>query len=709
MLMVCYVKNIYKQPSGHTSSRRIDASATSFRHHVPAGKTSRNHTSVVFLFLLFQDISAVTPEKLASGDLVEDDGKFFYSSLNVHRVIAEKGTVRQGPSKADATETPGRLTADRVYAFPCKTWPTQLLGWKERQKLYDWPAEEIKCVATLKGCFLVPVGHKLSYNSDIEWRLSPSLAERILMFSLNETQMKCYVLLKHVSKCFITPIIGKTLTSFQCKMAVLTCAELTPLDIWRPDRLLECMDICLGQLILWCGIGWCPQYILPQENVFAGRLNRNKLDVLGDTLLAVYNSRWLILRTRYDWGFGEALHHAITGQVKVLPSKAAYFPYQSSHWLEYSSNDMIFQDISETTEMATVIFIKYQWAIEINTNILQMLLDADSSNVKTCLTNILSVQQKLGTDFDRYDVAIIKGTIMDIVPVMRLYTGCIVSSMPGQLSNKDWWSSVYSEWILPGFKENALHPSLKLATVLLHRGEKSMAILAKAYGLLNYLDVEPHEVTDVRWLDQLMQCQAEIDDMKDQDDFAIAECILKYAESEYLHATISACPCRLFDSFKNRVNLLQEGIQESDLRIVSCVFFMRGEMNSVPYPLKFEYYRSTTAEVQDRNPYKDQWMDMLVIDPAPYLYFLQYECYRHQKKQNERKEALSKFIDCFREEENLFHKETALNLLGYCMLLEDRLGDAFQCYSQSLQIQPTNNCARWHLALMANKLIREDH
>ena len=58
--------------------------------------------------------------------------------------------------------------------------------------------------------------------------------------------------------------------------------------------------------------------------------------------------------------------------------------------------------------------------------------------------------------------------------------------------------------------------------------------------------------------------------------------------------------------------------------------------------------------------------------------------------------------------EDLFHRESALNLVGYCQLLEGKIDMAFNTFKKSLEIQLDNNCAIWHIGVMVSKLLRGD-
>ena len=619
--------------------------------------------------------------------------------------MEETGTVRQGPSKADEHEYPNRLTADRVYAYPCRSWPAAFQEWVVRKREYGWPNAYLMMMSMSKGYFLVPVGHKLSDSSDVEWRLSPSLAERMLMFSLTDTHIKCYVLLKHIVKYLVKPILGPSLTSFHCKTAVLTLAERTPWEMWTPERLMECMDMCLRQIISWCRAGWCPNYLLPKENLFAGRMNTRRLTNLMTILLTVYNSQWRIILAFHDWGLSEAIQVAFTGYPYLLSNDEEDAVPQSVPGvkLECKSIGSYFEKALKRTEKAVESFVCHQWSVELAINVQQILIDADDPDAESCFKKLVKAYQKLSEDKERLTEALVQDVLVSIMPVICLYIGCVISSLPGRRGNAFWWNRVYAEWIQPCFKQYKILGSLKLATILLSRGEEFDRIVKLAQRLIDKLDGMPEGKTDVGLINQFSLCQKVLEDARNQDDFMIVESLLAHIESNYLESIISICPCRLMSSCNGPYFRAKSVLPGKD-NCSCCVFFLKGEMNIVPYPLQFEFYRSSEADKEIRDPYKEQWMDLAVVDTVVYLHFLQYECYRHQGKQHLREQALLKLIKCI-EEAELFHQETSLNLLGYCLLLEGRVSEAFNMYSKSLQIQPSNNCATWHMALMMNKLL----
>lgn len=90
----------------------------------------------------------------------------------------------------------GRYAADYVQAYKCRKWPYSALAWINRKRKYNWPSDNLIQKMVSFGFFVVPVGHQHSPEKDMEWRISLSLQERLLMQSLNPMQYKVYVLLK---------------------------------------------------------------------------------------------------------------------------------------------------------------------------------------------------------------------------------------------------------------------------------------------------------------------------------------------------------------------------------------------------------------------------------------------------------------------------------------------------------------------------------
>ncbi|XP_045181565.2 uncharacterized protein LOC123540538 [Mercenaria mercenaria] len=161
---------------------------------------------------------------------------------------------------------------DYVYAFHCQTWPLSAREWLTDKGRGKWPTKEMKSFAEKSGCFLVGVGSKDSAMEEYEWRISMSQAERSLMFSLNITQIRCYVLMKMVNKTFINPIGDGIITSYMCKTVLFHCIKHSYSNLWQESKLLYCLTLCLSALQYCVLIGNCPHFIIHENNLMEGRI-----------------------------------------------------------------------------------------------------------------------------------------------------------------------------------------------------------------------------------------------------------------------------------------------------------------------------------------------------------------------------------------------------------------------------------------------------
>ena len=179
-------------------------------------------------------------------------------------------TVKHGPALTTGGPVKPR---DAVLAFRCKEWPECAQEWLTRPRRYNWPSAALIDKMKQMGFFLVPVGHPDSTEQNKEWRISLSLQERSLMQSMNPVQFMCYVMLKLFKRNIIEPFVGvESLSSYHCKTCLFYMAENTPEDFWKPDNLLSCAVSCLEMISDWAEEGVCPNYFIPEENMFERRV-----------------------------------------------------------------------------------------------------------------------------------------------------------------------------------------------------------------------------------------------------------------------------------------------------------------------------------------------------------------------------------------------------------------------------------------------------
>ncbi|XP_045156674.2 uncharacterized protein LOC123523107 [Mercenaria mercenaria] len=199
------------------------------------------------------------------------------------------GGVNSGPVYTTFGQ-PGVTETDFVAAFPCKTWPLQARPWLNQQGAGQRPSDDMKKFCSNTGCFVVGVGSKGSENEELEWRISTSLAERCLMFNLNITQIRCYVLMKMILKSYIKPHYKGTISSFMCKTVLFKLIANTQSSFWREKNLHVCLSFCLFVLYTSTLNENCPHSIIPGNNLMAGHIAYESKPHILEILQNIINS-----------------------------------------------------------------------------------------------------------------------------------------------------------------------------------------------------------------------------------------------------------------------------------------------------------------------------------------------------------------------------------------------------------------------------------
>lgn len=90
------------------------------------------------------------------------------------------------------------LETDFGMCIACPYWPQTASSWIERCEIKKkWPVKSLLDKIKDNGCHVMPIGSKTNINEhDMEWRISFSLAEQIIVYSINHTQFLCYAILK---------------------------------------------------------------------------------------------------------------------------------------------------------------------------------------------------------------------------------------------------------------------------------------------------------------------------------------------------------------------------------------------------------------------------------------------------------------------------------------------------------------------------------
>ena len=187
---------------------------------------------------------------------------------------------RQGPSIEQSVEVeqpyskPGR---DTVPCIRCTFWPRSAGEWKERPRFFGWPtASDIASVVEF-GCHLVPVGHAKSDLQMMEWRLSFSIAERILVWSFSHVQLQLYAVMKIVLKEFIKVKCrpkNYVLCSYFIKTFLFWEFEERDLNSWQTHNFMSCLRHLIIKFLQCIRNGELRHYFCPRFNLLSVKLTR---------------------------------------------------------------------------------------------------------------------------------------------------------------------------------------------------------------------------------------------------------------------------------------------------------------------------------------------------------------------------------------------------------------------------------------------------
>ena len=175
----------------------------------------------------------------------------------------------------------GETEFDFAICLRNDIWPTNAQDCIRRLQQCGWPLLATTLEIVKDGVLFVPIGAKQSFFENTEWRMSFSLAEKRLIHAMNHTQFLCYGLLKLFLKEAIDAnvTVKGLLCSYFLKTAVFWEISTTQ-NRWVPCTLLSRFWNCITRLLQWINCAYCPNFFVPQNNMFEGKIegeNREKL------------------------------------------------------------------------------------------------------------------------------------------------------------------------------------------------------------------------------------------------------------------------------------------------------------------------------------------------------------------------------------------------------------------------------------------------
>ena len=194
----------------------------------------------------------------------------FKPNKNARRGIEQ----RHGPALT-TNATQNVISMDIVHAVECQSISRFKHTWLNRKRNFNWPTDDILQTCSNLGCLFVPVGHSKSVDTEQEkqWRISFSHQEKLLVSQFSPVQYKCFIVLKIIKKELISESVPDSLSSYHVKTCMFYAIENTPCTLWKPENLLSCISLCLRKLLEWVQAGYCPNYFIPEENMFDRRVH----------------------------------------------------------------------------------------------------------------------------------------------------------------------------------------------------------------------------------------------------------------------------------------------------------------------------------------------------------------------------------------------------------------------------------------------------
>ncbi|XP_060602836.1 uncharacterized protein LOC132755910 [Ruditapes philippinarum] len=532
---------------------------------------------------------------------------------------------------------------DNVIAWHCKYWPREARRWTKDKGKGDWPTEDIRRECEATGCIIVPVSSKNSQYKDLEWRISTCLAERCLMFSLNVTQMRCYVLMKMIFKTVTEHTCSMVkLSSYVLKTVLFYCIENTKSCEWTENKLFDCLQRCLLYLETCIRKQNCSHFFIPGHNLIRGK---DPTFYKGALMMLQY----------FTNSNGQFLLEISLDQLnKRLNEKMS---------MDLNSK-MISPGIQQTETVSKIISGSLISHIAVQLNICHLLHLQLVHNSVQVAQNQLTKLNKIAINSS--EKSLHRSVYKLIAPLM--YSSLASAIASNEIERMEYISSFTSILFVIGSSSDVSSGKLKFASALYCSGD-----MYNARCLLEHIEQKYHK--NFKNIKTVCSC-SEKDEIKFEMTGFRAKCL---TGNEELIKDIT--------SF--------------------CVKFLPSEKNCIPNELRYEIYRSTANDKLYRKGTDTLWMDLAIVDSLPFMYFLQYKTYGRLKMAEKQKTALSNFATAITKELYLGHEETAYNLIGQCCEQENKPDTALDIYIESLKIRKKNNAANVLICRLISALVNK--
>jgi len=219
-------------------------------------------------------LNSKTGERLPSFELLEDSLPIAMN--NVAGFVADTAFAHEyeilsiaihGPAIATRIRRGSDtiLSYDHVPAFWIKTWPAVAGEWITRQRQFGWPSSSVIADIVQSGVLLVAACHSNSADPNNEWRVSFTIAERILVDTLSNVQRLAYLYAKLIWMSSLKP--SSFLVSYHLKNALLWLCEERSSEFWSGDNLVVCVRDIFRWLHREVSDGHLRNYFIAMDNM----------------------------------------------------------------------------------------------------------------------------------------------------------------------------------------------------------------------------------------------------------------------------------------------------------------------------------------------------------------------------------------------------------------------------------------------------------
>ncbi|XP_078321985.1 uncharacterized protein LOC111112408 [Crassostrea virginica] len=224
-------------------------------------------------FTLLELLTPTTDSEVQSARVPMNDRLQISSSLFKQQAQSHyfPGSITHGPCESGEV---GGLQYDLACCFACDFWPQSASYWINR--CHSWPDMEVIHEIVRNGCHFVPIGHPQGLHEHEEWRISFSLTEHKLVRSMNHCQFLTYGLLKIFLKEVIdeqSEETNKLLCSYHMKTVIFWVIQQNAVPLWCPQNLLAGFWVCFKLLLKWVYEGVCPNFFIPENNLFQSKVH----------------------------------------------------------------------------------------------------------------------------------------------------------------------------------------------------------------------------------------------------------------------------------------------------------------------------------------------------------------------------------------------------------------------------------------------------